>query len=282
MTKELRDLRIRKIALVRKSQYTPVNDGAVIEVVKAEEDKPMGQEGVKAPESGNPIARLMKAVRGVLSPEAVQKADGSHEDLHDRIDKALDQQYGGMRGYFPGHVVEHHDDHVITHNYDTDKHHKIPFTDDGEKAELGEPVEVERVFKPVKKAEADAAGSATHEPVQKAGEGAADERVSQLLTQMESVLDQLKAAQEKDAAIEKAIPTAEALAALVDERIGAALEPVAKAFEDYGIQQARRPLTPNVTAAISHEKNGGAGAAEKAKAVQGMTFSDAVKYLAHN
>jgi len=104
--------------------------------------------------------------------------------------------------------------------------------------------------------------------------------VTKLIGQMEEVLAQLKAAQEKDNEISKAIPTTEALEKLVDTRITAALEPVVKAIEDLGIAHARLPRTLNPTVSLAPTQTD--GAKERAAAVKTMSFGEALRYLVAN
>jgi len=93
-------------------------------------------------------------------------------------------------------------------------------------------------------------------------------------------LQELKAAQEKDNEISKAIPTTEALEKLVDTRITAALEPVVKAIEDLGIAHARLPRTLNPTVSLAPTQTD--GAKERAAAVKTMSFGEALRYLVAN
>jgi hypothetical protein len=75
-TYELRNLRITKIALVRKG-YRPVNDGARITIVKAEKEDVMSKEAAEA----SVIERVSKAFAKMLGdPEPDPPADPPAED----------------------------------------------------------------------------------------------------------------------------------------------------------------------------------------------------------
>lgn len=248
MPKELRDLRITKIALVRKG-YRPVNDGARITVVKAEEVPTLD------PKSPNLAERLAKAIAGVLGsesmPESVEKAKTATHIVADNGDH-------GMMSGIHSHDHSHRGDdgqiftHSHEHAHDGDSNHYHTY----------DPGHVSKAH--VHKAEDDA-------------DAKADERVTKLIERLDKIVEDLKAAQEKDVALEKAIPSEDALAKLVDERVNAALEPIAKAIEDLGVERARAPKTPNPTGPISPTAKVDPTADKKA--VEGMTFGEALRYL---
>lgn len=62
------------------------------------------------------------------------------------------------------------------------------------------------------------------------------------------------------------------------ELINTALEPIAKAFEDFAVAFARQPITPNVTARIEPKD---AGAPVDPSAVNNMDMGSALRYLLH-
>jgi hypothetical protein len=82
--------------------------------------------------------------------EAVLRAGDSAAAKHQAIGKAVDSAYSGSRGYaytrdvFPKHVVVSHGDKMFAHTYSTDQAGNV---------NLGDPVEVESTYSPMKEAD---------------------------------------------------------------------------------------------------------------------------------
>ena len=298
-THELRNLKVTKIALVRKG-HIPVNDGARISVVKAEQEAQMPQADQTL------LQRLSKAIAHAINPAAdatnvVAKAeiDEPHitvvavekagaEGIQEAVAKAMQQTSESDHAPFSGshthkhasHVAVVYHDHAHAHNDDSFHSHSQSAEDaqdtgvtksepDAETAVVTETTAAE----PVVPAESDAAAV---EIVAKADKDAsADAKVDAAITQLESIVKDLKAAQERDDKIEKAIPTEATLATLIDARLSIALEPVVKGIEDLGIATARTPRTPNVTARIDSD------AKPVPVDVSTMTFEEALRTLIH-
>lgn len=99
---------------------------------------------------------------------AGQKPDGSFEALRDRLNAALDAEYGLPNGWgrsFPGWIVATYPDHLIvevwgdgTRDLEPGKYYQIPYTDEDGDIHFGEPSEVQQAFLPVEAQKAIAAG----------------------------------------------------------------------------------------------------------------------------
>src|SRR5579884_877027 len=146
---ELRDLRINKIALVRKG-FRPVHQGAVITIVKSEqEDRSVSDETTRT--EASVVERLSKAIAGLLKPDAadevaevpsepVTKADGdsatpaaasteSVEKAHGAELASVDVSHDGAHAAFDGTHTHGHVSHYAMlqheheHSHDGDAAH---------------------------------------------------------------------------------------------------------------------------------------------------------------
>jgi hypothetical protein len=262
----LSPLTITGISLVRRG-YRPVNNGAIISIVKAQEDETMDQDtaqrsfwqSLKAG-LGLPIEKAQVATQVVADDGSHGAMNGIHQHMH---------SHSNGKGGSYSHAHEH------THDGGSDHYHDMPGHQDS------------------------ATGGAA---VTKAQEATVNEELSTNIAALVSRIDLLIASNGKaEATATTAAETvakaqedvanktisAEDLAKIVDERvaagIAAGLKPISKALSDLGIAQAAVSRTPNVTGEIAPGSGNVAtetDAEANAKAAK-MSFADAVKYLTH-
>jgi hypothetical protein len=277
MPSELRNFKVTKIALVRKG-YRPVNAGATIEIVKAQQEEPVIQ---PAP-AESVMERLVKALQGVFaSPAApadatIEKAAHSPAEATPAASPATvaetptrpvaksqeatqtiadDGAHGDMNGIH-GHV----------HTHST-----YGFAADGTDAATLTTHSHEHVHN----------GDASHFHAYDPGHEGPDP-VAKATLELGLKVDALIARLDAAEVVTKAALAETRVRELIAADLATAFEPVAKALEDLGIEKARLPLTPNVTSTIAPNPEPAAKAAEKAAAVQTMSYSDALRHLLHS
>ena len=261
-TYELRDLQIRKIALVRKG-FRPVNDGARITIVKAEqEDRSMSERAVAEASVLERISKgLAKLITGEDSAADVEKANNAKIDAGD-MNFAADGSHPRMTGK---HSHEHAafyamQSHGHMHEHDNDGDHYHGHVLKAEDAGLPDGWTLVSHDDLVKMLAA--------EPVAKA------EPPPELTAQLEQVSKALEDSKAKAEELQKAIPTDEHIAELVNK----ALEPIAKSIEDLAVAFSRQPRTPNVTTQIRPDGVTTNGTQALPDDVKG-DFSAALRYL---
>jgi hypothetical protein len=259
MPTELRNLKITKIALVRKG-YRPVNDGARITIVKAEEDRSMSDSAAEASvleRISRGLARLMTGEDPTVEKSTTAKVDAS------TFQTTADGSHAAMMGK---HTHDHPafyamQSHSHAHEHANDGDHAHGHVLKAEDAGLPEGwtlvsredlVKLLGVGDGLSKAE-------TEEP-----------------GQFEQITKAMNESRTQLAELQKAIPSDEHIA----ELIAKGLEPLAKAIEDFAVQFNRQPKTANVTRDIPPGSGLPDGKAIHA-AIKDMDFEEATRYLLH-
>jgi len=259
MTAELRNLTVRKISLVRKG-FRPVNDGATITVVKAE------QEPTPVSEQAKPSVaeRLLKAIQDVLGGE--KPAEPTAEPSAEEIAKAQtakqviadDGTHGDMNGVHK-HTHSHSGsdgkvyEHSHEHSHSGESHHFHQYESAGHGTDASAMCKAE------------------------AADAAIDAKVTKLIDKVDALVQDLKAAQEKDNEISKALLDEAKVKEIAAAAVTEALEPIAKGIEDLKIDRARAPITPNAQLADPTKPTPPKSASD----LKGMSYSDAIRTLLH-
>lgn len=206
--------------------------------------------------------RVLKAIKDALAGEKpageppAKGAETPAEAATEPVEKAKSATHvvadNGTHGSMNGiHAHEHtHSDgttHSHEHAHDGDAYHYHEHPD----------------AKSVMKADADAA---------------IDAKVTKIIERLDKLVDDLKAAQEKDNEISKALLDEAKVREIAKAAFDEALAPIAKAIEDLGIEAARQPRSPNFQGQSDPTK---APPAKTAEDLKGMTYADALRALLH-
>jgi len=275
MTHELRDLHITKIALVRKG-WRPVNDGARITIVKAQEDTMSDDKAAEA----SVLARISKALAGLLKGDTeVEVEKAAPKVSADELNISPDGSHGPVDGTHSHSHTSHYavmmHEHSHGHDGDSDHYHGHVVKADQEHPALTDgwkevsPEELRTMLGDAEVGSADVSGEA----VAKAIADGVDGKLKPLQDEIATLTAQLAEAREQ---VSKAAPADEHTLELIDQK----LEPITKAIEDFAVAFARLPRTPNVTKDIQPGAASANGEVDL-QAVQNMDFPTATRHLLH-
>jgi hypothetical protein len=211
---------------------------------------------------GGKVNKAQMAAHVVSDQGEHGRMNGMHAHSHVHCDD---------KGNMYSHSHEHVHDDDGSHYHDYKPGHPDPEADanDGSGAATNDS----------KTSKAEEMTDQTKTPEQAANDHTHEEKAPAWLAAFSQALDV------KLEEVKKAIPTEEALAKLVDDKIAAAVTPVVKAVEEGNLVSARTPKTPAPEGSIEPEavrKAQSVSPAERKAAVKGMTLLDAIKYLNKN